>query len=137
MQWSDVTSPPSPKALRQFAGIWLVVIGGLAGWRAWHGQMDGVTSALAVLAVVVGAAGLARPATVRGVYAGAMMAAFPIGWTVSRLALAAIFYLVFTPIAFVFRLRGRDVLRVRRRGAASYWMPYVSARKPEDYFRQF
>jgi hypothetical protein len=137
MQWSDVTSPPSSKTLRQFAGLWLVVLGGLAGWRAWHGQMGGVTGALAVLAVVVGVAGLVRPATVRVVYAGAMSAAFPIGWTVSRLVLVAMFYLVFAPVAIVFRLLGRDALRLRRRGAASYWMPYVSARKPEDYFRQF
>ena len=34
MQWSDVIAPPSPKKLRQFAGLWLVFFAALGVWRA-------------------------------------------------------------------------------------------------------
>jgi Saxitoxin biosynthesis operon protein SxtJ len=137
MQWSDTTAPPTLKVLRQFAGLWLIVLAGLSSWRAWHGDLGSVTAALASIGVAVGVLGLIRPAAVRAVYVGAMVAAFPMGWIVSRLALGIIFYLVLTPIALVFRLRGRDTLRLRRRGAASHWMACTGARTPDEYFRQF
>jgi hypothetical protein len=136
MQWSDVTKAPSPKTLRQFAGLWLLAFGGLAAWRAWHGQVDGRTETIAVLAVVIGVLGLARPAAVRLVYTGWMIAAFPIGWIVSRLMLAVMFYAVFTPVAWVFRLMGRDGLRLRREQSGSYWSVKRGAAAAEEYFRQ-
>jgi hypothetical protein len=136
MQWADVTVAPPRRRLKQFAAIFLVVFGALAGWRAWQGDTGLVTRTIGVAAVLVGLAGLVWPPAVRVVYTGWMMAAFPIGWAVSRLVLAALFYLVFTPLAFVFRLMGRDALRLRHRDASSYWLPYEGARKPADYFRQ-
>ena len=52
MNWSDVTKPPSNRMLRQFAGLWLVVFGGLALWRFWHGQTGLWTDVLAIGATV-------------------------------------------------------------------------------------
>ena len=40
-----------------------------------------------------------------------MVLAFPIGWTVSQVILAVMFYGLFTPIGLVFRLIGRDPLQ--------------------------
>ena len=136
MQWSDVTAAPQKNTLRHFAGLWLLFFGSFAAWRMWHRQMDLRTEALGVLAVVVGGAGLARPSTLRWIYTGWMAAAFPIGWTVSRVMLASFFYAVVTPLALVFRLKGRDVLRLRRRQKASYWMVKTGARDVNEYFRQ-
>jgi hypothetical protein len=76
--------------LRKFAGLGLVVFGGLAAWRFWYGQTGAWTISLAAAAVVVGVAGLVRPALVRPIYSGWMMAAFPIGWTVSHIALGVV-----------------------------------------------
>lgn len=137
MQWSDVTTPPSPRALRQFAGLWLVFFGLMSGWRIWHGRTGGVTGALAVLAVVVGVTGLVRPAAIRVVYTGSMAAAYPIGWTVSRVMLGMLFYLLVTLVACVFRLAGRDALRRRRTRTESYWAACAAPRKSAEYFRQF
>jgi hypothetical protein len=136
MQWADLNMTPTARRLREFAGIWLVVFGGISAWRAWHGDTGVLTTAIGVAAAVIGLAGLIRPALVRVVYTGSMMAAFPIGWTVSRLVLGIVFYLVFTPVAIVFRLAGRDALRLRRRRPESYWVPYEGARRAEEYFRQ-
>ena len=65
-----------------------------------------------------------------------MIAAFPIGWTVSRLMLAAMFYVIFTPVGLVFRLIGRDALRLRRPGEAVVLDGEAGADEPEQYFRQ-
>ena len=137
MQWSDVTKAPTSKMLRQFAGLWLVFFGGLAAWRSWHGHMDAWTVVIAVAAVVVGGIGLMRPAAVRPIYSGWMVAAFPIGWTISKLTLGLMFYLVFTPVAFVFKAIGRDPLRLRRSQSASYWGAKPGTQSSSEYLRQF
>jgi len=137
MNWSDVIKPPPQKMLRQFAGLCIVVFVGLAGWRAYHGQAGTFTWALAAFGAVVGVIGLINPSAIKPIYTGWMIAAFPIGWTVSRVVLGAVYYLVFTPVAFVFRLMRRDALHLNRPAQASYWSPKTGADKPETYFRQF
>ena len=137
MQWSDVTATPPPKMLRQFAGLWLVVFVGLAAWRAWHGQTDGWTWGLGAAGLVVGLLGLVQPLAVRWVFTGWMIAAFPIGWTVSRVVLAAMYYLIFTPVGLVFRLMGRDPLHLRARRGPSYWTAKPAPGEGDSYFRQF
>jgi saxitoxin biosynthesis operon SxtJ-like protein len=136
MQWSSVIAPPKPTLLRQFAGLFLIVFVGLALWRAWHGQFDLTAKVMAAAGLGVGVVGLVWPAAVRWIYTGWMVVAFPIGWTVSHLMLAVLFYLIFTPVAFVFRAMGRDVLRLRRGTSASYWTPKAIPASSEDYFAQ-
>ena len=136
MQWSEVTKAPPQKMLRQFAGLWLVVFGGLAVWRVISGHTDTWTYGLAIAAVLVGTIGLIWPAAIRPIFTGWMIVAFPIGWTVSKVALGLMFYVMFTIVAIVFRLTGRDLLGLRRRSAASYWAPKTSARSAEEYLRQ-
>ncbi len=137
MDWSDVIKPPSARLLRQFAGLWMVFFGGLAAARVWHGHSDVWAVTLATLAVVVGGLGLIKPEAIRLVYSGWMIAAFPIGWTVSQVMLAVLFYAIFTPVGLIFRLIRRDALGLRRRDVASYWMVKTPAARAEDYFRQF
>ncbi len=137
MQWSDVTKAPTLKMLRQFAGLSLVVFGGLAAWRLWHGQTDLWTYVLGIVAVLVGVTGLIAPAMVRPVYTGWMIVAFPIGWTVSKIALGLMFFLVFMPVGLVFRMTGRDALRLKRTQDGSYWLAKPAARSGDEYLRQF
>jgi len=138
MQWSEVIARPSEKLLRQFAGLFLIVFLALAGWRVWQGHADTWALVLAVLAVVVGLVGLARPSAVRFIYTGWMIVAFPIGWTVSRVALALMFYGVITPVGLVFRAVGRDELQLRRGDTnATYWRQKTGPDSVRQYFRQF
>jgi len=137
VQWSDVIKPPPQKMLRQFAGLFLVFFLGLAGWRVWGGHADGWAAALAVLAIGVGVLGLVRPSAVRFIYTGWMIVAFPIGWTISCVALGLVFYAVITPVALLFRVIRRDELRLRRaEGRASFWKPKPSPDSVREYFRQ-
>ena len=137
MQWSEVVKPPPQKMLRQFAGLFLVFFLGLAGWRVWRGHADQWAVALAVLAIGVGVVGLVRPSAVRYIYTGWMVVAFPIGWTISRVALAIVFYGVITPVALFFLMTGRDELRLRRgERQTSYWRPKPGPEDVREYFRQ-
>jgi hypothetical protein len=136
MQWSDAIKAPSSRMLRQFAGLWLIVFGAIAAWRYWHGQTGTSTIVLAVAAAVVGVAGLMAPAVVRPIYSGWMIAAFPVGWTMSKIVMGLMFYLVFTPVGLVFRVMGRDPLKLRRTQPGSYWTRRTNASSGKEYFRQ-
>jgi hypothetical protein len=138
MQWSDIPFDPPRKTLRQFAALWLVVLGGMAIWQALVRERAGWASILAILALTLGPLGLARPEWMRRIYVGWMILAFPIGWTVSQVMLAAMFFGLFTPIGLVFRLLGRDPLhRARRSDLESYWAPKPTPTDLRRYFKQF
>jgi hypothetical protein len=138
MQWSDIPFRPPQKMLRQFAGLWLAFFG---GWALWQWRVQGHPTAaivLGVLALTVGPLGLARPEWLRPIYVAWMVVAFPIGWTVSQVLLAVLFYGLFTPIGLVFRLLGRDPLhRARRPERESYWSPKPVPASLRRYFQQF
>jgi hypothetical protein len=136
MQWTDVTRPPSRTQLRQFAGLFVVFFGGIAAWRLWHGQVDLTTRILELLGFVVGPVGVMQPRLMRSIYTGWMIVAFPIGWVVSRLVLTLVYLIVFTPMAFVFRATGRDVLQRRRPNTATLWLTRPAPADAAEYLRQ-
>jgi hypothetical protein len=142
MQWSDIPFDPSRKMLRQFAALWIAFFGGFALWQGLVRGHSTAAAVLAVLALTVGPIGLVRPGWLRPIFVGWMVLAFPIGWTVSQVVLAVMFYALFTPIGLVFRALGRDPLALRRargpgREAESYWLPKPAAASPRRYFQQF
>ncbi|HYB40234.1 MAG TPA: SxtJ family membrane protein, partial [Candidatus Methylomirabilis sp.] len=97
-----------------------------------------VAIACAALALSIGLLGLIRPPAIRPIFVGWMMLVFPIGWVVSHVLLALVFYGLFTPVALVFRLVGRDALALgRRRTARSYWQARRQASDARQYFKQF
>jgi hypothetical protein len=138
MQWSDIQFEPDRKTLRQFAGLWLVFFGAMAIWQGWMKGNGTLSMLFGALALLVGPLGLARPPMLRPIYVGWMILAFPIGWTISQIIVAMMFYGLFTPIALVFRLIGRDPLhRSRRPQLQTYWSPKPSPSDPRRYFKQF
>ncbi len=136
MRWSDIPRNPTTTTLRQFAAIWLVFFLALAAWQYFWAQRPLVGAILALLAVTVGPLGLIRPAWVRGIFVGWMILAFPIGWTVSHLMLLLLFLVIFTPLALLFRIMGRDILLRRNRSLPSYWLVKSSPADIRSYFRQ-
>lgn len=137
MQWSDVTKVQTPRALRQFGLLGFAVFSAWAASRAYGGRVDATTIGFTVAGLVLGGLGLAAPTALRPVFTVWMAAAFPIGWVVSRVVLAAIYYLLFTPIALVFKLAGRDPLHRRRSTATTYWLPKPQPSDSAQYFKQF
>jgi lauroyl/myristoyl acyltransferase len=62
----------------------------------------------------------------------------PLRWAMSWVVLAAIFFLVVTPVGLLRRVAGGDPAGGafdRRRG--SYWTPRSATEDPERWFRQY
>lgn len=138
MQWSDIQWQPPSRTLRQFAGLWLAFFLFLAWWLGWHADRPTVGWVLLIVALVGGVGGAVWPAAIKPVFVGWMVLAFPIGWFISRVILGILFYAMFTPIGLVFRLMGRDALRLRPPGGVeTYWQPKEQAMDPRSYLRQF
>src|SRR5437868_12576470 len=115
-QLRDEGPPPvTSRVLRQFAGLWVLALAALAYWRGFAADSPTFGWVCAALAVVPGLAGLAFPAVIRPVFLVLTAVTAPIGWAMSFVILGVLYFLVFTPVALVFRLVGRDALTRRFR----------------------
>ncbi|MDX2038559.1 MAG: SxtJ family membrane protein [Isosphaeraceae bacterium] len=135
MRWSDIPRDPTPKLLRQFAAIGALIFG-FAGIRSLAtGPPTAAGVVAAAVAVGFAVVGWARPKLLGPIFVGWSMLAFPIGFVVSQIILAAIFFGLFVPLGFAMRLSGRDPLalaadaprrrpRVRRPDPKRYLKPY-------------
>ncbi len=135
---------PDRRKLRQFGLFMLAgcaVLGLLVAWRAGWALLAPEWNRTTVIWVAGGAMGflaLIRPGWLRPFYLIWMGLAFPIGWVLSHVLLGVVFYGVFTLVGLLFRILGRDPLRLKRpEGATSYWVVRTSGRRAADYFRQF
>jgi len=135
----EVNTNPSRKQLDQFGLIWLgfLLLFGALLWFKLHSPL--VLAVMWGLAVVVPIVGWFEPRFMRLVFVGMSYAAWPIGFVVSHVILAAVYYLVFTPIGLLMRALGRDPMTRRfDRAAASYWVRRPQeGTEPKRYFRQF
>ena len=134
----DINWHPSPKELRVFAILEMAFFSLVAWWIADRWAAPRTAAVILVLAGGAGVAGLGRPSLLRPVYVVWMMAVLPIGWTISHLAMAGIYYLVVTPIGLIMRLGGHDPMHRRfDRAARSYWRARPPEARKGRYFRQF
>lgn len=111
------------------------MIGGFAKWRFGApelAQWIWIASGLIILTYHL------VPPFRKWIFAGWLAAVFPIGWIVSHVLLALVFYLLVFPIGLMMRLFRYDALKRRLNPKAeSYWIKRGPARDPQDYFRQF
>lgn len=134
----SINRDPSRRQLAVFGMAWLVFIGaaGYAVLRAGGGPT--VAGAIWAAAVLVPLAGWFWPPILRWIYVAMMYATFPIGWIVSHLLLAAIYYLLVTPVGLVMRLVGYDPMTRRfDPKAESYWVPREEPEEQGRYFKQY
>jgi hypothetical protein len=136
LRWSEIEFQPSTRTLRQFAAMCVAVFGCLAAYETLR---NGVTTRCLIWNVLalVGVVGLIRPQTLRLIFVASMIVAWPMGWLVSHVILAVLYFGMFTPVAVVFRLLGRDALALRRPQRKSYWTAKPTPRDVRRYFRQY
>lgn len=129
---------PDEKTLREFSEYWMFFLGmGAMPLALYRGHVAAAV-ALWTLAVVGRIVGAWRPQWLRPVFLGLTLLTWPIGWTVSHLAMAIVYYGVLTPVGLVFRLMGRDALQRRLdREATTYWEEYRPERDRARYLKQF
>lgn len=118
-------------------------------WQPWEGAPRALTLtgdhaqwavlwAVLTLAVVGGVLIVVSRSAGRAIYRAWMFAALPIGWTVSHLILAVVYFGVLLPVGLAMRLAGHDPMQRRfDPRAESYWLPHRQETDPKRYFRQF
>lgn len=129
---------PDRRILSEFSEAGMFALGMVAAPLAYFRGHPSLAAGFWLAAVALRLVGLVRPAWIRPVFLGLTLATWPIGWVVSKLALALLYFGVFTPIALAFRLAGRDALaRQADPSAKTYWEPYRPNRGLERYLRPF
>jgi len=135
----EINRNPTRRQLNQFGFIWLgflVLFGAIARFKL---DAPNLALGLWVAALVVPVVGWLIPSVMRAVFLGMSYAAWPIGFVVSHVILALVYYLVFTPVGLAMRIFGYDPMK---RGfdedVSSYWVTRdPAAAEPKRYFRQF
>ena len=92
---------------------------------------------LIILGLVVGAVGLTGTKLALPFYWLWLGIAFVMGNIMSRVIIAAIYFLIFTPMRLLSSLVGRDRLQLQKRATDSYWLDISLPTEPEKYERQF
>lgn len=144
---AELNLKPTLKQLQQFGFIALVAFGILGGVVLWKGGLFGfdfgsptttVAHVLWTVGALSGGLSVIWPRGNRPLFVLLSLVAYPIGFVVSHLALAILFFAILTPVALFFRLLGRDPLhRAWEPQRESYWLDLPEAADKRDYFRQF
>jgi hypothetical protein len=138
MRLLEINWNPPDRQLRQF-GVVAAVALPLFGWLCTATPGRGfLLSGLAITGLTLAIVGMVRPRLLRPVFVTLCLIALPIGLVVNEIILLVLYGGVFTPMALVFRLTGRDALqRAFDRRAPTYWQPKVQPVTVRQYFRQY
>jgi hypothetical protein len=138
MKLSNLNINPDEKMLREF-GLFSLFGFGIMGlvsalkWELW--QLSFGLWGLAVFSFLFS---FIQPKVLRPLFVLLMVVAFPVGFVISNVILALLFYAVFTPLALFFKIIGRDALnRKIDPNAASYWVVRDEEMPVSQRFKQY
>ncbi len=137
MEWSDVRRTVSEKTLQQFGYLLSALILGLAVQQSWIHGITGRSLVIGSLAVCIALTAWSGPQLFRPIYSTWMMLVFPIGWTVSRVVLAAIYFGLMTPLGLILRWRGHDPLFLKTSARDTFWRKRREGTESSRYLRQY
>ena len=126
--------PSSKKDLRKF-GLTLGVFFALLGLLFWW-QGRPYFRVVFILSVIFLFFGLALPALLKPIQKIWMTLALLMGWVMTRAILGLLFYLVITPLGFIIRLSDKDLLNLKSKDQATYWLDHAP-RDKSSYENQF
>jgi hypothetical protein len=126
----------NPREWKKFAAVavlFLSFIASLLWRRAWISDLA-LQALLALFACLLILA-LIRPVSFRPLYLAGMRFSHAMGLVVGRILLILCFVLLLTPLAYLLRFLGHDLLQLRRpKSCQTYWKP---ARRPSHPDRSF
>jgi hypothetical protein len=112
---------PAASTERAFGIVFAVVFGIVAVWPLLHGgpiRYWAVATAVLLVIVAFAIPKILKPFNLLWLAFGALLHRI-----MSPIVLGGMFYLIFTPVALLFRLLGKDPLRLKlERSAQSYWI---------------
>lgn len=128
---------PTTRQLRLSAYVWSAVLWVAASIALSRGQLV-LSAGLATAGVIVAVLGWQAPSCLRPFHVGLSYLTYPVTIALSYFLLAAVYYMVVTPIGCLMRRTGHDPLRRRiNRQADSYWTPLEDRDGLKQYFRQY
>ena len=134
----EIKKDPGRKELAWFGLLLLCFFGLVGALLYWKFDAPEAARIVWIAAAAVTLVYYAVPPLRRPLFLGWMYAAFPIGFAISYVLMAVIYYAVVTPIGVLMRLFGRDSMCRRfDRDAASYWHERRTEEAQDRYFRQF
>lgn len=134
-EWHELDT--GRKALRSFGFVVGGVFVGIALFMLWRKAwlpgtavylLGGVGGMLSLLGGIA-------PMLLRPVYRVWMLLAVVLGFVMTRVLLTLVFVLAILPIGLLRRLAGADDMR--RRPAATYWLPYLSAPPSKERLEKY
>jgi hypothetical protein len=135
MKFSDIPRNPDCRTLRQFAALWILFFGILGGWQIYRSNDWGWL--LIGLSLIAGIPGLFWPKLLKPIFVTWMILAFPIGWMISHVILASVFYGLFVPLGLALRATGHDPLKCKKSQLDTYWEPKTQQDDVSRYLKQF
>jgi len=139
MSLIEINWHPGSKELRNFGAIALIA-SALIAILLYVLKGLGIQWAAIIFAVgfIIFLSSVISLKLTRMIYLGLILLTLPIGWAVSFILLAAFYFLLLTPLGFLFRLMGRDPLRRKFDSTTeSYWLTRRPPDKLDRYFHQF
>ncbi|HEY7913603.1 MAG TPA: SxtJ family membrane protein, partial [Blastocatellia bacterium] len=114
------------------------VFAGLGSWWVYAGKVPAVAPVILTLGGLLILFGLLFPKALVYPNRAWMGLAEILGFIMTRVILAIVFYLLVTPIGFIKRLWGWDPLRLRADPSQSYWKSYAARqRDPRHYEKMY
>ena len=128
---------PDKRELRRFAVAMLVGFSLLGLFAAWRAKEIGNASILLWGIGVTLAIAAFVPKLNRIAYLAVYLPTSIMGYVVSNVILALMFFLVITPLGIILRLMGKDLLQQRRPKQKEMWTPVKTVKTEDSYYRQF
>ena len=132
----EINWKPDRRELRNFGIAMIVGFGILAALAHLWWEMPRLALGFAIAGGVAGLLGLTGTRAALVVYLPWMAIAFVLGNIMSRVLVAAFFYLMITPMGLVMRVVGKDALQ-RKNRRTSTWDALPKSTDPARYERQF
>jgi Saxitoxin biosynthesis operon protein SxtJ len=129
-----INTKPSGRQLAVFAAAGLAAAA-LAGWGLWRQGSPRAAATVWGVGLSLPLVGLVSRGILRAVFVGLSYATYPVGWIVSYVATAVVYFVAITPVGLIMRMLGHDPLSLRRR-PESGWRPRPPRPKPGEYFNQ-
>jgi hypothetical protein len=123
----------SARELRNFGLTLGLAFAALGGVWLYADRFRNAAIAFVALGGLLLLAGLIAPRALAQPYRAWMAFAELLGGVMTRVILAILYWLVVTPIGFVLKVAGKDLLGRRGAKRASYWVDMTAQRGPRHY----
>lgn len=128
------TAPPILPSNRKFGLFFALVSIVGAAYAQWNSSVS-IAIGLIIVSLLFSVLALLVPQVLAPLNRAWFQFGIILGKIISPIVLSIIYFILITPVALITRLSGRDVLRLKRRQVASYWVERTPPGPSPDSFK--